>query len=109
MAVRIQRSRAKGSRLSPGTVCVTRPGKWSNPYRIQQTRNGQWWVFRDGDNWGPYADKVEAAHSAVALFRFSVRGDHLAIQADLRGADLACWCKPGDPCHADVLLEIANA
>lgn len=26
----------------------------------------------------------------------------------LRGMDLACWCKPGDPCHADVLLELAN-
>jgi len=31
------------------------------------------------------------------------------IIADLRGHDLACWCKPGTPCHADVLLEIANA
>jgi len=27
----------------------------------------------------------------------------------LRGKDLACWCKPGAPCHADVLLELANA
>ena len=43
------------------------------------------------------------------------------IRAELRGRNLACWCKapvydtegtivrPGDPCHADVLLEIANA
>ena len=28
--------------------------------------------------------------------------------AALRGKNLACWCKPGEPCHADVLLEIAN-
>lgn len=28
---------------------------------------------------------------------------------ELRGKNLACWCKPGDPCHADVLLEIVNA
>jgi hypothetical protein len=27
---------------------------------------------------------------------------------DLRGKNLACWCKPGCPCHADVLLELAN-
>jgi hypothetical protein len=27
----------------------------------------------------------------------------------LRGKNLACWCKPRDPCHGDVLLEIANA
>ncbi len=29
--------------------------------------------------------------------------------AELRGKNLACWCKPGEPCHADVLLELANA
>ncbi|WP_269062108.1 DUF4326 domain-containing protein [Salipiger marinus] len=26
---------------------------------------------------------------------------------ELRGRDLACWC-PDGPCHADVLLKIAN-
>ena len=26
----------------------------------------------------------------------------------LRGKNLACWCKPDAPCHADVLLELAN-
>ena len=31
------------------------------------------------------------------------------IIAALRGKDLGCWCKIGEPCHADVLLEIANA
>lgn len=34
--------------------------------------------------------------------------------SDLRGRDLACWCPLEDaagnrvPCHADVLLELAN-
>ncbi|RWC93861.1 MAG: DUF4326 domain-containing protein, partial [Mesorhizobium sp.] len=28
--------------------------------------------------------------------------------SELTGKNLACWCKPGAPCHADVLLEIAN-
>ncbi len=31
------------------------------------------------------------------------------IRAELRGKDLACWCPLDGPCHADVLLEIANA
>ena len=31
------------------------------------------------------------------------------LRADLGGKNLACWCKPGDPCHADVLLDLANA
>jgi len=26
----------------------------------------------------------------------------------LRGKNLAYWCKLGEPCHTDVLLEIAN-
>jgi hypothetical protein len=32
----------------------------------------------------------------------------LNVVAELAGKDLVCWCKPGQPCHADVLLEIAN-
>ena len=27
---------------------------------------------------------------------------------ELRGKNLACWCPLGSPCHADVLLELAN-
>lgn len=30
------------------------------------------------------------------------------IRTELAGRDLACWCPPGQPCHADVLLELAN-
>lgn len=27
---------------------------------------------------------------------------------ELKGKDLACWCRPDSPCHADVLLVLAN-
>jgi len=27
---------------------------------------------------------------------------------ELRGKDLACWCPLDKPCHADVLLRLAN-
>ena len=30
------------------------------------------------------------------------------IRKELSGKDLACWCPLGEPCHADVLLKIAN-
>lgn len=30
------------------------------------------------------------------------------IRRELGGKDLMCWCPPELPCHADVLLEIAN-
>jgi hypothetical protein len=31
------------------------------------------------------------------------------VRRELNGRDLICWCKAGAPCHADVLLAIANA
>jgi hypothetical protein len=30
------------------------------------------------------------------------------VQRELRGWDLACYCPLDQPCHADVLLELAN-
>jgi hypothetical protein len=30
------------------------------------------------------------------------------IRANLAGRDLACWCALDQPCHADVLLALAN-
>jgi hypothetical protein len=30
------------------------------------------------------------------------------IKRELRGKNLACWCEPGAPCHADVLMKVAN-
>jgi hypothetical protein len=45
------------------------------------------------------------------------RGDLLAgrltiapddVKLELRGRDLACYCPLDEPCHADVLLEVAN-
>jgi Domain of unknown function (DUF4326) len=31
-----------------------------------------------------------------------------AIRQELGGRDLACWCSLDRPCHADILLELAN-
>jgi hypothetical protein len=89
---RIQLSRARGWRMPANTVKVSRgPGmKWGNPFR----------VGLDGD-----------AEYCVHLFRAWVEAEFLEgeIRRELRGKNLACWCKPGTPCHADVLLEIANS
>lgn len=30
------------------------------------------------------------------------------VRRELAGRDLCCWCHPGDPCHADILLAVAN-
>jgi hypothetical protein len=33
---------------------------------------------------------------------------HISEIHELAGHDLACWCPLDQPCHADVLLELAN-
>jgi hypothetical protein len=105
---RVQRSRAKGWRMPENAVCVSRPSKWSNPYIVTQTRNGQWWIDCCGDMAGPFSSKSDAAAQAVAEFRVEVSPLHADIRSELRGKNLACWCALNEPCHADVLLELAN-
>src|SRR6185437_11170839 len=88
MPVRIQRKRTKGWKMPPNTGCVTRPSKWSNQWRITPTQSRET-VLRNFRSWAEdHADE---------------------IQRDLRGRNLACFCALEDPCHVDILLEIANA
>ena len=86
MPKRIQLKRTKGWRMPANTVNVARPSKWGNPYKL-----------------GTCLIPDQAA--AVAAFEANLP---LTDFAALRGKNLACWCKPGTPCHADVLLRIAN-
>lgn len=89
--VRLQRSRAKGAKLvSPNglpVVCVTRPGVFGNPFATAE--QFRLWVTNGSPPLAPLR---------LLLKRLP----------ELRGKNLACWCKPGDACHADVLLELAN-
>lgn len=49
-----------------------------------------------------------AAAAAAALGPIALPPSPIGDIGELAGHDLACWCKPGQPCHADVLLELAN-
>lgn len=54
----------------------------------------------------------DRAH-AVELFRahvayFDDNWDPEVIRRDLAGRNLMCWCPANQPCHADVLLGLAN-
>ena len=109
---RIQRKRTKGWQMPDGAVYVGRPTKWGNPFLFRAaeeagyTRHGAVRAFEDwlaGNPWACGSDKFEAKRQAI-----------LDSLPELRGRDLACWCPLVDekgnpvPCHADVLLEIAN-
>lgn len=112
---RIQRKRTKGWRMPEGTVSVTRPGPFGNPFLVQECREA-----------GFVGTDEEIAHRCVEAFRAWIdspywrtnwdgeeseraRARILRRLSELRGKDLACWCDLDQPCHADVLLELANA
>ena len=106
--VRIQRCRTAGWRMPEGAIYVGRPSRWGNPWSVGLAACACRSVGECQHN----AFRAETAAEAVDLFR-----EHLAraprlmarIRAELPGHDLACWCPLDQPCHADVLLEIANA
>lgn len=119
MPERIQRKRTKGWRMPDGAVYVGRPSRWGNPYRIDRLSAHEFvGLMPDGteaaDGWG---GRNFAAQWAVDMFALHIgaMGNYeydaemwARFDRDLVGRDLACWCPLDQPCHADVLLEIAN-
>lgn len=78
--------------MPKNTVKVDRTTRWGNPFLIDYTAGID-------------------AEAAVVLFRHANRHPSALarIKRDLRGKNLACWCKIGAFCHADWLLLTANA
>lgn len=73
--------------MPEGAVYVGRPSKWGNPYKVGTCLIGN-------------AEMATMAFAANLPLRFNCE--------ELRGKTLVCWCPVGSPCHADVLLRIAN-
>lgn len=99
--VRVQRKRTKGFKLSEAagnnleTVYVGRGSVWGNPYKSDECADG--------------------AAGAVRCFEILVNDadeddsyNVIMIRDQLAGKNLACWCALDSPCHADVLLKLAN-
>lgn len=97
---RIQRSRKKGSKLPENTVCVTRPSRWGNPFVVGKFGTAQECVDE-------YVKQFLAPHENPIINEIIERNRRTVVE-QLKGKNIACWCKIGDPCHGDVLLEIAN-
>jgi hypothetical protein len=96
---RLRLSRRRGTRLvSPDgrpVAVVARPTAWGNPYRVHED-----------------ATRTERA-AVVARFEQELLVGSLPfgvvnVRRELAGKHLACWCKLDEPCHADVLLKVAN-
>lgn len=114
---RMQLSRKKGFDLQAASLAlnrlpakrVTRPGRWGNPFTIADI----------GKRYGLHLAAAQA--KAVERCEQWLRGTldpalspgvppptREDIRDELAGRNLACWCRPGTPCHADVLIELAN-
>lgn len=114
---RIQLSRRKGFDLQkvslvlnglPAVNCA-RPGKWGNPFIVGKdgTRAKCVELFRNlCAGLLCISRGRECADRQRAFLEYATDQRHLK---SLRGKNLACWCAlDGKPCHADVLLKIAN-
>lgn len=87
---RYQRTRYISDDIPAEAIYVGRPTKWGNPFKI-----------------GEHGTRDEV----VALFREYAEGTTPLTDDDLMeltGCDLVCWCPLDQPCHADILLALAN-
>lgn len=121
MPKRIQRKRTKGWKMPPNTVYVGRPSRWGNPFVIQEpiTQEKCIRVYRAWIGGATFTEKsiekiigagVKCPNQPLAIFQWSLMRGMLRMRLhELRGKNLCCWCPLDQPCHADVLLEIANA
>lgn len=103
---RLRLSRAKGWRKPEGAVVVARPTPWGNPFVVGQDGTAAECVHLFALLCGGFVCfSCKAEPEAQAAFTRHAK-KHLH---ELRGHDLLCWCRAGQPCHADVLLELANS
>lgn len=88
----------RGKVKPPGVVIVTRPSRWGNPHRVED-------VGRE--------EAVRRHREDLIAGRLATRAGRIITVADvrreLRGKDLGCSCEPGELCHGDTLIEIANS
>lgn len=114
MPKRIQLSRRKGWRMPENTVSVARPGKFGNPFKVNECREAGFVgtdteiATRCVEAFRVWADTIYWRNNWQGEESKKARALLLAGLPTLRGKNLACWCKLDQPCHADVLLELAN-
>jgi hypothetical protein len=123
---RIQRQRTKGWRMPEGAIYVGRPSRWGNPFRVGDyaflddlrtypRATTDQLSFESGalaKQAGLHIERITSPWNTVRWFRAWLLTNQIDRPAygiePLHGHDLACWCPLDQPCHADVLLELAN-
>ncbi len=92
-------------RMPENTVKVDRTTKWGNPFHT----HGDGIKMDTGLAVSLFADTIKKSGGSMSNpRRFETIVTVEDIKRELRGKNLACWCEVGTPCHAEVLLRIAN-
>ena len=103
--------------MPEGAVYVGRPSRWGNWYKPGDTY--LWipdlaWPIPTWREPGPVfgtgarVERCLDTATAIAWYALWIVAPRSIDPDVLRGKDLACWCPLDQPCHADVLLELAN-
>lgn len=114
MPRRVVLSRARGWRMPSNTVKVDRATRWGNPFKPGDLVTGVPGFCKGGCDERVIASAAEAvlcyeAWLAGAVNLYSQKPPAMwDLAKHLRGKNLACWCKEGEACHAEVLLKWAN-
>ena len=108
--MRIQRRRTKGWRLPPNSVCVTRPHRWSNPWKIGdsmfdhslgrfrkcETVEDCVQAFRRCIDWDPDAKSILPTEDGCLEIMGGYGPHHRnrkTARIELAGKNLACFCR----------------
>lgn len=102
---RVQLRRAKGWRMPPNTVKVDRTTPWGNPFVVGRDGTQERCVQLFRNLLGGYLCLSSGPGMKDQQAYLAHAGAHVD---ELRGKNLACWCALDKPCHADVLLRVAN-
>ena len=102
MPERVQLSRKKGWRMPTNTVKVDRTTKWGNPFIVGRHGTRQECVDRFRYMLAGYICISTDNQNEQRAYRKMAFRD----RTELKGKNLACWCPPNAPCHADILLSI---
>ena len=95
--------------MPPNTVYVGRKTRWVNPFEVCEDVTPKEAVQRYALHLKDYWGWVER-ETKKAFYPWPVKSKEFEDWIKpLRGKNLACWCPLNQPCHADILLEIANS
>ncbi len=122
--VRIQRKRTKGFKMPAGSVSITRPGNWGNPFTVEEEKEELIIQQEKVDGfYSPALVEKKARERVVQKFHDmmadpyshkvlpQIRERFIYMRTNLEqltGKDVGCFCSLDQQCHGDVLLKLAN-